>query len=253
VHDEPVDDPVADSADDDTTSGGSGSMPALDQAFWDERYRSAPTIWSGNPNPQLVAEAADLEPGRALDVGCGEGADAIWLARHGWSVVAADISEVALARAADHAVATDPAAATRIEWRHVDLLAEPPEPDAFDLVTAQFMHLPEALRRRLFRALAAALRPGGTLLVVGHHPSDLATGVRRPSSPGLLYEAAEIADLLDESGGVASREESSWEVIVAESRPRAATTPDGEPVTVHDAVLRARRRTAHAPGPPAQS
>jgi len=217
-------------------------MPALDQAFWDERYRSASSIWSGNPNPQLVAEAADLDPGRALDVGCGEGADAIWLAQRGWAVVAADISEVALARAADHAVATDAQAATRIEWRHADLLVEPPEADSFDLVSAQFMHLPDVLRRRLFDALAAAVRPGGTLLVVAHHPSDLETGVRRPSSPGLLYDAEEVAAQLDES----------WEVVVADARPRPATTPDGSPVTVHDAVLRARRRPAGAPAPPAR-
>src|SRR6266702_6994197 len=80
-----------------------GTRPVFDEGFWDERYRSARQVWSGNPNPQLIAEATALPPGRALDVGCGEGADAIWLARRGWSVVAADISGVALERGRQHA------------------------------------------------------------------------------------------------------------------------------------------------------
>src|SRR5215471_4558765 len=105
-----------------------GTGGVFGESFWDERYRSAQRVWSDNPNPQLVAEVADRPPGRALDVGSGEGADAIWLARRGWTVVAADISGVALERAAQHARDTDPAAAGRIEWQKVDLLARPPPP-----------------------------------------------------------------------------------------------------------------------------
>lgn len=200
--------------------------------FWNERYRSSPLVWSGNPNPQLVAEIADMPPGRALDVGCGEGADAVWLAVRGWEVLAVDISGVALQRGAQHARGVDPAAATRIEWRQADLLVNPPEPDAFDLVSAQFMQLPPEPRARLFSALAAAVRAGGTLLIVGHHPSDLGTGVRRPPLPELFYTADAVAGLLDDS----------WTVIVNEARPRPATTPEGVEVTIHDAVLRATRR-----------
>ena len=203
-----------------------------DAEFWNERYRSSGRVWSGNPNPQLVAEVADLVPGRALDVGCGEGADAIWLARRGWDVVATDISSVALERAAQHARDSDAAASARIEWRQADLVSSPPEPDSFDLVSAQFMHLPPEPRTRLFTALAASVQAGGTLLVVGHHPSDLATGVPRPPKPDLFYSADDVASLLD----------AGWAVVVNEARPRSATTPEGVEVTIHDAVLRATRR-----------
>jgi len=221
------------------TEHAHGGDPVFDQAFWDERYRSAERVWSGNPNPQLVAEVAGRPPGRALDVGCGEGADAIWLAREGWSVLAADISGVALERAARHARDTDPAAAARIEWQQVDLLAQPPPPGCFDLVSAQFVQLPPQPRTRLFTALAAAVRGGGMLVVVGHHPSDLASGVPRPPMPELFYTPAEIAGLLDRS----------WTVQACEARPRQARTPDGAEVKIHDTVLVATRPGAGSPPP----
>jgi uncharacterized protein with HEPN domain len=129
--------PVADTGPMNAHDHGNG--PPHDKASWDDRYRSSQRVWSRNPNPQLVTEIADLAPGRALDVGCGEGADAIWLARRGWDVVACDLSAVALERGAQHARETDPGAAARIDWQEADLLASPPAPDSFDLVTAQFM------------------------------------------------------------------------------------------------------------------
>lgn len=202
-----------------------------DRSAWDERYRSSPNVWSGDPNPQLVNEITGLAPGRALDAGCGEGADAIWLAERGWLVTAVDISAVALEHA--RAVATGAAIAQRIEWRQADLGVDPPEPAAYDLVSAHFLHVAPEHREALWRGLAAAVKPDGVLLIVGHDPSDLQTTARRPSRPGVLFGAAEPAALLDPA---------SWDVRLAAARPRSATDPAGRTITVHDAVLRAHRR-----------
>lgn len=206
----------------------SDELPVMDEAFWDARYREADTIWSGSPNPQLIAEAADLTPGTALDVGCGEGADAIWLAQRGWQVTAADLSPVALARGAAHAEAAG--VADRITWLHVDFTTDVPE--GFDLVSAQFMHLPGAQVDILQRRIAAAVNPGGTLLVVGHDPSDMGTTMPRPKIPDMYYTAADVTGRLEPAG---------WEVLVAEPRPRPAVDPEGATITIHDAVVRARR------------
>ncbi|SIR59124.1 bifunctional NAD(P)/FAD-dependent oxidoreductase/class I SAM-dependent methyltransferase [Micromonospora avicenniae] len=198
---------------------------------WEQRYASRPSVWSGRPNPQLVAEATALTPGRALDVGSGEGADAVWLARRGWRVTAVDISRVALERAATHA--GDAGVADRIEWIHADVREQPPAEVGYDLVNAQFMHLPGNERDVLFARLAAAVAAGGTLLIVGHHPWDLRTSINRMHLPEMMYTAEELAAALDPTG---------WDVR-AEARPRTAVDPQGREVTIHDAVLVARRRS----------
>lgn len=206
--------------------------PVRGAEFWDERYRSAPNIWSGNPNPQLIAEVAQLEPGKALDVGAGEGADAIWLAEHGWNVVATDISQIALDRGRAQAESRGEDVADRITWTQADLLQEPPAPQIFDLVSVHFMHMPSEQRNPLYAKLADSVRSGGTLLIVGHHPSDLATNVRRPPLPDFLFTQDELAENLGDG----------WSFEVCEARPRPGTDPDGNEVTVHDTVLKARRR-----------
>nr|QLJ99097.1 NAD(P)/FAD-dependent oxidoreductase [Micromonospora carbonacea] len=205
----------------------------FEEAAWEERYRARTAVWSGRPNPQLVAEVAGLPAGRALDVGCGEGADAAWLAERGWRVTAVDISTTALERAAAHAAAAGPGVADRIEWLHADLRDQPPAEGAYDLVSAQFMHLPSEARRELFARLAAAVTPGGTLLIVGHHPRDLRTSAHRMHLPDAMYTAEEVASALDPA---------AWQVLTAETRPRATVDPEGRDVTIHDAVLVARRR-----------
>ena len=155
-------------------------------AFWDERYGTAERLWSGAPNTQLVAEAADLEPGTALDAGCGEGGDAHWLAARGWRVTALDVSTVALRRGAAHA---PPDVADRIRWQQADFRTWEPGGEAFDLVSAQFLHFPSALRRRVYAHLAAAVAPGGTLLIVAHEPSELHTGMGHDHPPDMFVSA----------------------------------------------------------------
>jgi SAM-dependent methyltransferase len=204
----------------------------LGEEFWDERYRSQTALWSGEPNVHLVSEAADLTPGTALDAGSGEGADAIWLAERGWLVTAVDFSGVALQRAADHARQRGDDVATRIGWVQEDLTRWVPGPDRYDLVTAQYLHLSSATRPALLRRLAAAVAPGGTLLVVGHHPSDLQTTIPRPQDPDRYFTGGEIA---------AALEPGQWDIITDAAPGRAATDPGGRSVVIHDTVVRAER------------
>jgi SAM-dependent methyltransferase len=205
----------------------------FDEQSFEERYRSTDALWSGRPNGQLVAEAADLPAGRALDVGCGEGADAVWLARRGWQVTAVDFAATALQRGAAGAAAAGEEVAARITWVRADVTRWVPDAASFDLVSAQFMHLPADERRVVFARLADAVRAGGTLLIVGHDFSDIAAGAHRPPEPERFFTAAEVAAAIDPA---------VWEVVVAEARPRPAAVHEGHDITVHDAVLRARRR-----------
>jgi len=191
---------------------------------WEEQYRSKQTPWRGEPNLPLAAEAADLPPGAALDVGCGEGADAIWLAGRGWRVTAVDVSPTALERAAGHAAA----AGVEVDWRRTDVTDWVPEEKAYDLVTSHFVHLGGERHRQVFDRLAAAVAAGGTLLLVGHDPGDRELGARRPHSPDQYFTPEQVTSALDPG---------EWEVLVAEARPREA---DG--TTVHDVVVVARRR-----------
>lgn len=202
----------------------------LTQEFWDERYGDKP-IWSGNPNAALVHYVADLPPGTALDVGSGEGGDALWLAARGWTVTGADISPVALRRSAE--AAERAGVAERITWRQADVRTWAPPEQAYDLVSAQFIHLPEPARTDLLRRLAAAVRPGGTLLFVAHHPMDLdVPNVRRPPLPDLFATGEQLAEALDPA---------AWTITTA-APDRPGQDLDGNPVTLHDAVLHAVRR-----------
>jgi SAM-dependent methyltransferase len=201
--------------------------------FWDDRYTSAGQLWSGHPNRQLVAQAENLPPGDALDAGCGEGADAIWLAEQGWTVTATDISPVAMARGAHQAVSRGEQTAARISWQARDLLTWAPA--SFDLVSAQYMHLPSEVFDAMLARLAAAVRPGGSLLIVLHHAGDLQAHAGPDGHPGAFRTAAELTAALCSE---------YWEIAVAADGldGHTVTTPDGGTVTVRDTVLRAVRR-----------
>ncbi|MFE3452586.1 class I SAM-dependent methyltransferase [Nonomuraea sp. NPDC059194] len=204
------------------------------KAYWEERYGGHAAAHGRRPNPQLVTETGDLPPGTALDAGCGEGADAIWLAAHGWRVTAVDIAATALGRAREHAETLGADLAKRIDWVEADLTEWTPAEEHFDLVSTHYAH-PAGSREALFRRLAAAVAPGGTLLIVGHHPSAPQPAVSHASAPRVHFTAEEIAASLDPG---------RWEIVVAETRTRSATAHDGHQITVRDAVLRACRRSA---------
>ncbi|GAB3270780.1 class I SAM-dependent methyltransferase [Sinomonas notoginsengisoli] len=198
--------------------------------FWDEFYNERQRVWSGKPNGALVREVSMVAPGRAIDLGCGEGADAIWLAGRGWTVTGVDVSAVALGRAALHA--EDAGVAERITWLARDLAEWEPE-EAYDLVTASFLHSPiELPREHILLAAVHAVAPGGTLFVVGHtafppwahHPLD---DVHMPSA--------------DELAGALGLRPDEWEIETSTSEGREATGPEGQTAVLTDAVLKARR------------
>ncbi|UVJ39115.1 cyclopropane-fatty-acyl-phospholipid synthase family protein [Arthrobacter sp. CJ23] len=207
---------------------GAGGGSAAE--IWDEKYRGKPQVWSGNPNPQLVLEASALEPGTALDLGCGEGADAIWLAGRGWTVTAVDVSAVALERAAAHAA--EAGLQDRITWQERDLATWRPA-ERFGLVSAQFLHSPLLPWRDSVASAAAAVAPGGTLLVVGHHPQGLAPWSGHAGSD-MFFTPEELAAEL-------SLDRGPWTVNVLASRERTVPGPDGQEATILDTVLRCSR------------
>lgn len=197
------------------------SQDVFSEGFWDERYGTTDRVWSGNPNPQLVDRVAGLRAGRALEVGCGEGADAIWLAQQGWDVTALDVSQVGLDKAAAHAAE----AGVEITWRRTDLDGWPGEPGSYDLVSAQFMYLDQPALTELVRSLAASVAPGGTLLLVGHHPMDPRHGSHE--FPDVRWTPEDAASWL---------EAGDWATI-----DLATVQREGHLGTMHDGIVQAVR------------
>jgi SAM-dependent methyltransferase len=201
------------------------------QEFWDARYAGSTRVWSGKPNARLVEQATGLSPGRALDVGCGEGADVVWLAGQGWTATGVDVSQVALDRAAGHA--EESGVADRTSWQRVDVVGGGDLPGGFDLVCAAYLHPPTALFASTYATVLGAVAPGGRVLVVAHHPADSGTGLRNPALVQLLFEPERLVALLDPD---------EWEVEVAGTPTREITNADGDRVTLTDTVVRALRR-----------
>jgi SAM-dependent methyltransferase len=191
---------------------------------WDRRYAGAERLWSAKPNRFLVAEVEDLPPGRALDLACGEGQNAIWLAGLGWDVVGVDFSEIAIAKARARAERDGVA----VELAVADLLDYEPEPTAYDLVLLLYLHLPPDERRLVLERASGALAPGGTLVLVGHDLLNMTEGVGGPSDPTIHFTPDEIAGEL--LGLEIEKAEHVYRDVAGEERPAI------------DALVRARRR-----------
>lgn len=170
----------------------SGARELTRQQMWDDRHAAREPIEAREPDATLVEEAGRLSPGRALDLGAGDGRNAVWLAREGWDVTAVDFSAVALDRARDLAGR----AGVSVDWQLRDLLTWAPPARAFDLVCLVFIQLPEDERRVVYARAAEAVAPGGSLLVVAHHPDNLANGAPGPRDPAVLFGAGDLAPYL---------------------------------------------------------
>lgn len=201
----------------------------MDREDWNTRYEGDELVWRAEPNRFLVEATADLEPGTVLDVACGEGRNAIWLAERGWRATGVDFSGVALEKARRLAASRG----VEAEWVEADVTSWAPA-RTFDLVLLMYLQLPSAQRRAVYRAAAGWVAPGGHLLVVGHDTENLTAGTGGPQDPDVLFSAADVAESIDGSGLVVER---------AEQVRRPVATDDGE-VDALDALLRAVRPAA---------
>ena len=199
--------------------------PGFSREDWNERYGSADLLWTTEPNRRFAAEAGGLAPGRALDVACGEGRNAVWLAEQGWTVTAVDFSDVALAKAERLAAARG----VSIEWVLDDVFAYRPPPRSFDLVALLYLQLRREELVVALSAAAAAVAPGGTIFVLGHDTTNLTDGYGGPKDVAVLFTPEDVVPWLGDL--VVER---------AEKVERTVTRADGEAVAI-DALVRARR------------
>ena len=199
---------------------------AMDAAAWDARYAEAEPVSTAAPNRFLVEVAEDLAPGRALDLAAGAGRNAVWLARRGWEVTAVDFAAEGLRRAealaADHGV--------QITTVHADLADHHPPEAAFDLVVLAYLQVPEDPMAAIVARAAAAVAPGGTLLVVAHDRSNLERGHGGPSRPEVLTTVAGVTAAIG-----------ALEIVRAEVAERPVDTPEGGRVAL-DTLVVARRQ-----------
>ena len=202
-----------------------GKTIAMDPQAWNERYAATELVWSAAPNVFVAEVAGELPVGRVLDLACGEGRNAIWLARRGWMVTGVDFSDTAIAKARQLAEK----AQVSVNWVCEDVVDWEPDASSFDLVVLCYLHLPhEAMSRVLGHALRA-LAEGGALFVVGHARANLSGGFGGPQDPGVLYEPEDVKGWLGD-----------LEVVRAETVNRAVETPEGQ-CTAIDTLVLARR------------
>ena len=197
--------------------------------FWEDRYAQSDRVWSGRANQVLVDLVADWQPGSALDLGCGEGADVVWLASRGWQALGIDVSKTAIVRGRDAAVERD--LADQAMFEVVDLTSWAPT-QSFDLVTAFFLQSPVNLPRAdALRTASTAVDPGGRMLLVSH--AQMPPWANAHAHADLLHPEEELAQLALSSD--------QWSEELVEVRDRAAVGPNGESVTLSDAVILLRR------------
>jgi SAM-dependent methyltransferase len=201
--------------------------PGFARDDWNARYAQKELLWTAEPNRRFAAEVEGLAPGRALDVACGEGRNAVWLAERGWRVTGGDFSDVAIEKAAALAAARG----VEVEWVVDDVVAYAPERGAFDLVAVLYLQLPHDELAAALRHAARALAPGGTIVVLGHDSTNLTDGYGGPKDPAVLFTPE---DVVGELGGLA--------VERAEKVRRTVPLDGGEAVAV-DALVRAGRPT----------
>jgi SAM-dependent methyltransferase len=196
------------------------------KAAWNEQYATDDYIWKVGPNQFVAAHLADLAPGTAIDLGAGEGRNAVWLATRGWRVTAVDLSPVGLAKAdrlaAEHGVSIDTVEADAVAW-------EPAGP--VDLVVLSYLQIPTPQRLDALSRAATWLRPGGTLFVIAHDRSNIEGGHGGPSNPDVCYTVDETVDAL-----------AGLEIEVAEVAERVVATDEGDAVAL-DTLVRAHRPT----------
>jgi SAM-dependent methyltransferase len=203
----------------------------VDSNVWDERYAGDDLVWSAEPNRFLVAEVETLPPGRALDLACGEGRNAVWLAERGWDVTGVDFSNVGL----DKARRLADARGVSVHWELADVTEYMPAPESFGLVIVMYLHLPQAARRVAFRHAAAAVAAGGSLLVVGHDITNPSEGWGGPRDSAVLYGPDDVVADLD-----------GLETVKAERVRRPVETDDGEKIAI-DVLVRATRTPQKRP------
>jgi ubiquinone/menaquinone biosynthesis C-methylase UbiE len=203
----------------------SSVRPGFAREDWNARYAQKELVWSAEPNRLFATEVATLPPARALDLACGEGRNAVWLAEQGWRVTGVDFSDVALAKAAELAASRG----VEVEWVVADVLDYEPERHGFDLVVLLYLQLPGEELIQALRSATGSLARGGTLVVLAHDTTNLTRGHGGPKDAAVLYTAEDVVQALDDL--VVER---------AEAVERTVALPDGEAVAI-DAFVRARR------------
>ncbi|WP_439427637.1 class I SAM-dependent methyltransferase [Micromonospora sp. LA-10] len=199
----------------------------MDSSAWDNRYADTPgLVWSAEPNRFVVESVTGLTPGSALDIAAGEGRNAVWLAGQGWRVNAVDFSTVAVERGRQMAAARG----VTVDWRVADVTAYRPVPNSYDLVLISYLHLTAADFAGVLAAAKSALRPGGTLVVVGHDLANLTGGTGGPQDPAVLLTPEAVVDGL-----------AGLRVQRAETARRPVPTSDGGAVDALDTVVVATR------------